>query len=271
MAGRIEQLIGVTIDTGVKLYRDVSINPGTKALFDVSSGWAGGKANIAAGAEIKSLSNEDSVATFAKAHTYADGGMVFTGVNGDMFTLPDAIAPQPSDTHWLVTVWMKMSSRGAGTVSSGNNQTLSFSTTTINDVSKSMLTLLCNPTTDAAPSSISVFARGKNYSGLASALASIYDNELHQVAFELQLSSDGTKQQLTVYVDGVAVYTSGYAAVASTVPAAPTNKYIGTSASFPLAWAGKLYRVRKDDLTATTQTVVQILATDSSSINGRFS
>lgn len=271
MAARIEQYTNVVVNTQVKNYRDVSINTGTKALFDVSSPWAGGAKNISAGAQIKSLSYEDSVASFTKAHNYANGGMVFTGVNGDMFTLPDAIAPQPSDTHWLVTVWMKMSSRGAGTVSSGNNQTLSFSTTTINDATKSMLTLICNPATDAAPTSITVHARGKNYSGLASALASIYDNALHQVAFELQLSSDGTQQQLTVYVDGVAVYTSGYAAVATTVPDAPTQKYIGASSVFPLSWAGKFYRCRKDDLTATTLTTAQILAADSSSIGSRFS
>ncbi|HHT7529142.1 TPA: hypothetical protein ACT1UX_002042 [Raoultella planticola] len=271
MAGRIEQLIGVTIDTGVKLYRDVSINPGTKALFDVSSGWAGGKANIAAGAEIKSLSNEDSVATFAKAHTYADGGMVFAGVNGDRFNLPDNAAPQPAETHWLITTWLKMSAYGAGTAASANNQTLSFSTALINDATQSMLTLTCNPASGAVPTSISIHARGKNYSGLASSLSAIYDNNLHQVAFELQLSSDGTQQQLTVYIDGVAAYASGYAAVASTVPAAPTNKYIGTSASFPLAWAGKMYRVRKDDLAAATLTAAQILAADSASINGRFS
>ncbi|WP_369155899.1 hypothetical protein, partial [Klebsiella quasipneumoniae] len=261
----------VVVNTGVKNYRDVSINTGTKALFDVSSPWAGGAKNISAGAQIKSLSYEDSVASFTKAHNYANGGMVFTGVNGDMFTLPDAIAPQPSDTHWLVTVWMKMSNRGAGTAASGNNQTLSFSTALINDATQSMLTLLCNPSSGAAPTSISVFARGKNYGGLASALASIYDNALHQVAFELQLSSDGTQQQLKVYVDGVAVYMSGYAAVATTVPAAPTQKYIGTSASFPLAWAGKFYRVRKDDLTATTLTAAQILAADFSSVGSRFS
>lgn len=271
MAARIEQYTNVVVNTGVKNYRDVSINTGTKALFDVSSPWAGGAKNISAGAQIKSLSYEDSIASFTKAHDYVNGGMVFTGVNGDMFTLPDDAAPQPSDTHWLVTVWLKMSSRGAGTVSSGNNQTLSFSTTTINDATKSMLTLICNPATDADPTSITVHARGKNYSGLASALASIYDNALHQVAFELQLSSDGTQQQLTVYVDGVAVYTSGYAAVATTVPDAPTQKYIGASSVFPLSWAGKFYRCRKDDLTATTLTTAQILAADSSSIGTRFS
>ncbi|OMP91825.1 hypothetical protein BZP36_20315 [Raoultella terrigena] len=166
---------------------------------------------------------------------------------------------------------MKMSNFGAGTAASANNQTLSFSTALINDVTQSMLTLTCNPAAGAVPTSITVHARGKNYGSLASALSPIYDNNLHQVAFELQLSSDGTQQQLKVYIDGVAVYTSGYSAVASTVPAAPTNKYIGTSATFPLAWAGKFYRCRKDDPTATTQTVAQILAADSSSINGRFS
>lgn len=271
MTTRIEQYTNIALDTNVKNYRDVSINPGTKALFDVSSPWAGGAKNISAGAQIKSLSYEDSVASFTKAHNYANGGMVFTGVNGDMFTLPDAIAPQPSDTHWAVTVWMKMSNWGAGTTANRNNQTLSFATTPLNNVSNAMLTLVCTPAVGALPTSISVFARGKNYSGLASALASIYDNELHQVAFELQLSSDGTQQQLKVYVDGVSVYASGFASVASSIPGAPTEKYIGTSPSFPLAWAGKFYRARKDDLTATTLTVSEILTADSSSIRGRFS
>ena len=271
MVARIEQFTNVVVNTGVKNYRDVSINTGTKALFDVSSAWAGGAKDISAGAQIKSLGYDDSIASFTKGHNYSGGGMVFAGVNGDMFALPDDIAPQPSDTHWLLTAWLKMSNRGAGTVSSGNNQTLNFSTTTINVVDQSMLTLLCNPTTDAAPSSISVFARGKNYSGLASALAAIYDNELHQVAFELQLNSAGTQQQLTVYIDGVAAYTSGYSAVATTVPEAPTQKYIGVSSVFPLAWAGKFYRVRKDDLTATTLTAAQILAADAASIGSRFS
>lgn len=271
MTGRIEQYTNVVVNTGVKNYRDVSINEGTKALFDVSSAWAGGVKNISAGAQIKSLGYDDSIASFTKSHNYSGGGMVFTGVNGDMFTLPDEAAPQPSDTHWLLTVWLKMSNRGAGTAASGNNQTLSFSTTALNDATNAMLTLLCNPTTDADPSSISVFARGKNYSGLVSALASIYDNALHQVAFELQLSSDGTQQQLTVYIDGVAAYISGYSNVASTVPRAPTQKYIGTSAPFPLAWAGKFYRVRKDDLTETTLTASQILAADAASIGSRFS
>lgn len=270
MAGRIEQLVGVTVNTGLKLYRDVSINTGTKALFDVSSAWAGGAKDAVAGAPIKSLSYEDSVATFAKAHTYQSGGMVFAGVNGDVFNLPDAAAPQPAEKHWMLTAWLKMSNYGAGTASSGNNQTLSFATGLINDPTTAMLTLLVNPGAGALPSSISVYARGKNYSGLAAALAAIYDNRLHQVAFELQVTADGTQQQLTVFIDAKVVYTSGYAAVAPTIPAAPTNKYIGTSSAFPLTWAGKLYRVRKDDLTATTLTAAQVLAADAASINGRF-
>ena len=43
------------------------------------------------------------------------------------------------------------------------------------------------------------------------------------------------------------------------------------ASDIPLAWAGKFYWVRKDDLTATTLTTAQILAADSASIGTRFS
>ncbi|HDF2345960.1 TPA: hypothetical protein PC573_001193 [Klebsiella variicola] len=271
MSGLIIRMKGLVAPTGKKLVRDKSANAATRAIIDVSNQWSGGKKSLAAGAQIRDLITGSAVAEVSKSHTYSGGGIIFAGINGDTVNLPDVAAPQPAETHWLITTWMKMSNYGAGTAASANNQTLSFSTTTLNDATKAMLALVCSPASGAAPTSISVFARGKNYSGLASALAPIYDNALHQVAFELQLSSDGTQQQLKVYVDGVAVYTSGYSAVASTVPATPTQKYIGTSAPFPLAWAGKFYRTRKDDLTATTLTVAEILAADSASINGRFS
>ena len=59
--------------------------------------------------------------------------------------------------------------------------------------------------------------------------------------------------------------------LSETRPVAPTQKYIGTSASFPIACAGKFYRCRKDALTATTQTAAQILPADFSSVGSRFS
>ncbi|CTQ11399.1 hypothetical protein [Klebsiella variicola] len=271
MSGLIIRVKGLVAPTGKKLVRDKSANAATRAIIDVSNQWSGGKKNLASGAQIRDLITGSAVAEVSKSHIYSGGGIIFSGINGDTVNLPDVAAPQPADTHWLITIWMKMSNYGAGTAASANNQTLSFSTTTLNNATQAMLTLVCTPAVGAVPTSISVYARGKNYSGLASALAPIYDNALHQVAFELQLSSDGTQQQLKVYVDGVAVYTSGYSAVATTVPAAPTQKYIGTSASFPLTWAGKFYRVRKDDLAATTLTAAEILDADLVFIDSRFS
>ncbi|WP_413724639.1 hypothetical protein [Sodalis sp. RH16] len=269
--GRIEQLIGVTANTGIKLYRDVSINSGTQALFDVSSAWAGGAVGVAAGASIKSLSFENSVATFAKPHTYANGGMVFAGVQGDTFDLPDVAAPQPGDTHWMITAWLKIANFGVGTAGNGNNQTLSFSTVANNLATSAMLTLVPSPVAGATPTSISLFVRGKNYGGLASQLGQLYNGNLHQLSIEFQLSSDGTQQQVTVYIDGSVVYASGYGSVAATVPSAPTSKYIGASSTFLMAWSGAFYRYRKDDMTMSTLTASQILSADSSSINGRFS
>ncbi|PRD12333.1 hypothetical protein, partial [Pantoea coffeiphila] len=66
MNGLIQRHVGVVADTGIKFYRDRSINSGTTALFDMSAGgdFGGGK-NISAGAQIKSLTYEDSVASFA--------------------------------------------------------------------------------------------------------------------------------------------------------------------------------------------------------------
>ena len=265
--GLIQIFTDVVADTGVKFYPDRSINTGTRALFDMGAGsvYGTGK-DLPAGSEVKSLAS-DTVGMFSKAHVYSGGGMVFTGVNGDTFNLPDTAAPQPDETHWLITAWMKFSHGGAGTPSSGNNQTLSFSTSPLNISSESMLTVVHNPV-GGGVSGVSVFARGKNYSGLGAALSPIYDGALHQVAFELQL--DGNKQQLTVYIDGVVAYTSGYGAVVPTIPASPTNRYIGTSAPFPLAGSGTFYRYRKDDLTATDKTVSEILAADKDVAGTRF-
>ncbi len=65
---------------------------------------------------------------------------------------------------------------------------------------------------------------------------------------------------------GGGIYGSGHSLTGGT-----NAKYIGTSASFPIACAGKFYRCRKDALTATTQTAAQILPADFSSVGSRFS
>lgn len=270
MTGRIEQYTNVVVNTGVKNYRDVSINEGTKALFDVSSAWAGGAKNISAGAQIKSLSYEDSIASFTKAHDYSGGGMVFAGVKGDTFDLPAEAAPKPEDKHWLATMWLKIANYGVGTAGSPNNQIFSFSTSNINDLTASMFVMALSAVDGASPSAVSLYVRGRQYS-LASQLEPLFDGLLHQFVVECEISDDNTKQRIIIWLDKVKVYESIWNSVAATVPGAPTYRYIGTSSAFPVAWTGSFYRYRRDDLTATPLTAEQIIAADSASIGSRFS
>lgn len=268
MAGRIEQLIGVTIDTGVKLYRDVSINSGTKALFDVSSSWAGGKKNVVTGDQIKSLGYDDTLASFTKSHTYQTGGMVFTGVNGDMFSLPANASPLPGDKHWLVTQWLKINTYGLGTVGV-NNQICNFSASNLNVLGSATFTIAYTAVDGSSPSTVNLFARGQQFN-LATQLAPLFDGSLHQLAVEYELNEDKTQRKLTVYIDKEQVFSSGFGAAASTVPADPTYMYVGTHTAFPKAWTGSFYRFRKDDLTATDLTAMEVITADYSSAIGRF-
>ncbi|MEF3102025.1 hypothetical protein EC841_10196 [Raoultella ornithinolytica] len=268
--GLIQIYTDVAANTGVKHYPDRSINTGTKAVYDAGAGgiYGGGK-DVSAGAEIYSLTFSDSVATFSKSHLYQNGGMRFVGVGGDTFDLPAVATPQPSDKHWLITQWLKIANFGVGTVGV-NNQTFSFSTSNLNVLASSMFGMAPTAVSGASPSAIALYVRGRQYA-LATQLASLFDGQPHQFAVECQISDDNTQQRIYVYLDQVQVYASGWLSVAATVPAAPTYRYVGTSASFPVAWTGSFYRYRKDDLTATDKTTAEILAADKDVAGIRFS
>lgn len=269
MMGLIQIYTDVATNTGVKHYPDRSINTGTKAVYDVGAGGDfGGAANISAGDKIFSLTFSDSSASFSKSHVYQNGGMTFAGVNGDSFDLPLIASPQPSDKHWLVTQWLKIANFGVGTVGV-NNQTFSFSTSNLNLVTASMFGMAITAVSGASPSAISLYVRGRQYA-LASQLAPLFNGSPHQLAVECQVSDDNTQQRIYVYLDQVQVYASGWLAVAATIPAAPTSRYVGTSSSFPVAWSGSFYRYRKDDLTATDKTTAEILAADKDVAGERF-
>lgn len=268
--GLIQIYNDVEANTGVKHYPDRSINTGTKAVYDAGAGGIyGGEKDVSAGAEIYSLTFSDSVATFSKSHLYQNGGMRFVGVAGDTFDLPAVAAPQPGDKHWLITQWLKIANFGVGTVGV-NNQTFSFSTSNLNVLASSMFGMAVTAVSGASPSAIALYVRGRQYA-LATQLAPLFDGQPHQFAVECQISDDNTQQRIYVYLDQVQVYASGWLSVAATVPAAPTYRYVGTSASFPVAWTGSFYRYRKDELTATDKTTAEILAADKDVAGTRFS
>lgn len=268
--GLIQIYTDVTANTGVKHYPDRSINPGTKAVFDVGAGGSfGGAENVSAGAQIYSLTFSDSIGTFSKSHSYQNGGMSFAGVNGDQFNLPAVAAPYASDKHWLVTMWLKIANFGVGTVGV-NNQTFSFSTSNINDSAASTLGMTVTAVAGSSPSSIAVYVRGKFYT-ITLPATPLFDGSVHQFALECEVSADNTQQRVFVYLDQIQVYASGWADVAATIPTDPTYRYVGTSPAFPKAWSGIFYRYRKDDLTTTSKSTAQILADDNAVAGTRFS
>lgn len=268
--GLIQIYNDVEANTGVKHYPDRSINIGTKAVYDAGAGsvYGGGK-DLSAGDELFSLTFADSAGTFSKSHLYQGGGMRFVGVAGDTFDLPAVAAPQPGDKHWLITQWLKIANFGVGTVGV-NNQVFSFSTSNLNVLASATLGMSYTAVSGASPSAIALYVRGRQYA-LATQLATLFDGNPHQFAVECQISDDNMQQRIYVYLDQVQVYASGWLSVAATVPAAPTYRYVGTSASFPVAWTGSFYRYRKDDLTATDKSTSEILADDKNVAGTRFS
>nr|WP_154325033.1 hypothetical protein [Pantoea sp. 201603H] len=261
MAGRVEIIKSVVINTGKKMYREKTINAGTKALFDMSLPGFGGAEDVDAGAEIKSLTYNDLVATFNKAHVYSNGGMIYPRVANDGFDMPSEACPRTDDKHWLFTAWLKITNPGG---SGFNNHTMHFATTGFNTASATMLSII--PTVRVADgvtsvTTIEVRTRAKN-NVVTTQLQSLFDGNVHQIGVELEISDDKTQQRTFIYLDGTQVYASGYVAVPGTAPGDPTTRRIGTSSSLPITWGGSFYRARFDDLTLTSLTAAEIIAAD---------
>ncbi|MFM4124565.1 hypothetical protein AB8R75_06655 [Klebsiella quasipneumoniae subsp. similipneumoniae] len=265
MSGLIITLKGVVYDTGKKYYLDKTINPGTRSLFDMAEPSTGGGNNITAGAQIADLTYNGNTGTFVASKAFSNGGMRFTGIKDDGFDLPSAACMTVSDTHWMFAAWLKITNAGS---SGFNNQTLHFSTVATNGSTTALLSLI--PTiSSGAVTIIELAVRGKNYV-LSSQLAPLYDGARHQFAVECSISADGAFQTVKVYLDKVQVYSST-SAVAATPPGEPTNRRVGTTATLPLSWAGWLYRVRVDDITASGVAATEILSADYALCAGRFS
>ncbi|MEV9625349.1 hypothetical protein ACMAV9_13140 [Klebsiella pneumoniae] len=268
MGGRIEILKDVVYDTGLKHYRDISINKGTRSVFDVSNTWAGGAGDIGQGAIIKDLTFNNYEGSFNKAKKFKNGGMIFTGVGNDGFDFEQRSIMSSQDKHWMMTVWLKITSAGA--VNSFNNQTLHFATTGLNDGNQSLLSLV--PTTNASGNvtTVELRVRGKNYV-VTSQVMPLYDGNVHQLSVECSVSQDGATQRVIIFIDKVKVYDSGNSAVATALPGEPTVRRVGTSASLPLAWGGSFYRARVDDLAVSGLLAEEVITADYESAHARFS
>jgi len=266
MAGRFERLIGVKKNTGKKLYREESINLGTRALFDMQPTWSGGGKNLIAGSAIKTLTWNTAEGTFNKAKNYSNGGMVYAGISTDYFELPSVAVPDPADKHWLFTAWLKITDPGS---SGFNNQTLNIGVTGNNIAAGTVLGII-QTVTSGAVSQVQMRVNAVSYVP-GSTMFPLYDGAVHQLAIEYERNDAGTQQRVIVYIDKVAVFNSGWGNVASTAPVAAVQRIVGTSGTFSKAWGGSLYRVRMDDLVGTGLTPADILSADYSESKHRFS
>ncbi|NDL64820.1 hypothetical protein [Acerihabitans arboris] len=269
MAGKIEQLTGVTIDTGEKLYRDSTMNAGTIGPFDCGITWSGGKKNVVAGSQIKSLSYENSVGVFAKAHTYANGGMLWAGASGSQFQLPAVAVPALTDKDWMYTIWLKINQ--VGNTSTNNNIFLvgSSRTTASEKICEIRLVAAAGDLTTLARTQIVVL--GVDLS-VGTVLNGMMGGGVHQIAVRCKVADDGTSFVFYVYLDGVLVYTSSTQTYPATLPTfPPTSHYVGTDGGYAAAFSGAFYRVRLDILSNIDLMPNEVLAADYELNNARFS
>ncbi|AHF77882.1 Phage protein [Sodalis praecaptivus] len=270
MAGKIEQLVDVTIDTGEKLYRDSTMNAGTVGPFDFGIAWSGGKKDVAAGDTIKSLSFENSTGSFTKAHTYANGGMVWPGQAGDQFTLPAVMVPDITTAKdWMYTFWLKIST--LANTSTNNNIFL------VGGGRSVTADKICEVRPVAASGDLTNLARtqvvvlGVDLS-VGAVLNGIMGGGVHQVAVRCKVASDGTTFIFYVYLDNALVYTSASQTFPSTLPTLPpTQRYVGTDAGYAGAFTGAVYRARLDVLDGLDITASDVLASDYAANVSRFS
>ncbi len=268
MAGKIEQLTGITIDTGEKLYRDSTMNAGTIGPFDCGIAWSGGKKNVVVGSQIKSLSYENSVDVFAKAHTYAGGGMLWAGAAGSQFQLPAVAVPALTDKDWMYTIWLKISQLG-NTSTNNNLMLIGTGRTTLADK-------ICELRPVAAAGDLTSLSRTEiSVLGVtvlpAAVLNGVMGGAVHQIAIRCKVADDSATFRVYAYLDQVQVYMSAAQTYPATPPSTPTQRYVGTDGGYVAAFTGAFYRARLDILSNIVLTPEEVLAADYALCHPRFS
>lgn len=265
--GIVQKLNGITF-TGTlpKLQKDAIIPlAGAKFLFDFgnASTWAGGV--VAQGATVNNLVSGAANATLSGTGTItpAGGGFDFASTNWLDMGLYDLSARQI-----VVIAWIKVPSVSAAYGSivgavNGLGDTTGQAAITINNNS----TGTTGYYTPAPPGGTS-----SNTMGL-SAPASFVANAVLQVAFSIG-GTAGAYQALG-YGNGAFVATSvvnqgaSVTGLQSTTQKYGVNKWNGAGGS--TAFAGRIYRVYAEDLTASGRTALSVVQADYTQNTGRFS
>lgn len=264
MSGRFEELVGVSgIDTGEIIYRDDSIDAGTRGLVDMGWVWGGGAKALAIDDRVKNLCWLDDPLIARAALPTAGGGAAFSGDNSYAL-LPEGFMLRQSDRHMLFTMHLKMN-RAAPAGASYNSRIVDFRAG-----NTSQLSII--PTVDAngAMTNLEIATNSFGWSVMG-ALSSIVDNKVHQLGVELTVSADEAYIRLSVWLDGVVVQETDYVPrQAWPLPNAGDRPRLGNWAGFAGGFTGRFYRARLDDLTRTSRKVADILADDAAVATARF-
>ncbi|HGF1289346.1 TPA: hypothetical protein ACF8R1_004488, partial [Escherichia coli] len=111
--GPFEKRNGVIVATGDILYRDGSINSGTKGLISFHNTWSGAGADLVAGAQIKNMCYVDDNATANSDLTAAGNGYELNAVHAQGINLPASMIATAGMTNYLYTFWLKVTGAAA--------------------------------------------------------------------------------------------------------------------------------------------------------------
>ncbi|MCA8636781.1 hypothetical protein [Escherichia coli] len=269
--GKAEKLLGVSIDTGEKLYRFPSINTGTLGMIDVKSVWTGGAQNLPSGSNLKNLCYVEDPATVGTVPLVYDataGGMIFDKTSRQYFKMPNGFIPTSAMKDYMHTFWLKVNPANAGN-EGFNNVIVGIAATNYATTANRLLQVF--PTiTSGVITALTVSVRGVNYS-ILSYLSGLVDGNLHCLSVRYVESSDGTQQKGMVYLDGVLAYEGTFVTKVAYPSTSITYNGVGSDRADTAAFAGRFYRARMDDLTLTSKSALEVIAEEMAAVSGRFS
>lgn len=276
---RVEVLKNVSINTGVKLYREDTIQPTTKCLLDFRSKWAGAAKNLPVLGAIKNLAYYDNGAQITSTNAsdvvpYLNKGLRFNQTNARCrITLHEDHAPKFTDQNWLAQFYLSpelYSQAGSSETSgSGNNQLFHIGQNIGTTPADCILTI--NPIVASDKKTLTglnIFGRGvaiqitrSNGSNAALAiLDALSATTIKKTHIAVSVKIVAAQTTLTLIVNNTLKLTNSANNVVTTIQ--NTKRNLNSDSSFPAVTEGTYYRYRFDDMTNSVLSVDELVALD---------
>lgn len=266
---RTEKLEDTVIDTGVKLYRESTMLPSTKALYDFRSGWSGAAKNIAANGTVKDLCYTNNVATIKGATlTYVGGGLKNTVANSARIDFPVASAPLFADTNWLVNFWYSPESYFAGSAS--DNTIFQIGSFSSFDYTKAILGVRVFSTDGINITKIGFAVRGLYYDSTDASILALFAGASNKapVLVSVHYQLIGTTHTVKIYINGTLLMTRQATTNQPSITVTSVSAF-GTSPNWSMI--GTFYRYKFDNLTLTAKSASELISTEYNTCVGVFS